>query len=319
MSLALCMTVPLVRAGPKSYPYVVTTTVGMVTDVVKQVAGDKATVTGIIGSGIDPHLYKPTRDDVVLLMRADVIFYSGLMLEGKMADTLIKVGRSKPVFAVTESLDERYLLSPAGFGGHHDPHVWMDASAWSKCVEVIATKLGEYDPANAATYTGNADALRKKIDALHEYGKKVVATVPEKSRVLITSHDAFNYFGRAYGLDVRGVQGISTESEAGLADINNLVQFIVDRNVRAVFVETSVPQKNIRALIDGTASRGFNVIVGGELFSDAMGASGTYEGTYIGMIDHNLTTVVRALGGEAPELGYDGKLSPQHSLGRGPP
>jgi len=313
------MTVPLVRAGPKSYPYVVTTTVGMVTDVVKQVAGDKATVTGIIGSGIDPHLYKPTRDDVVLLMRADVIFYSGLMLEGKMADTLIKVGRSKPVFAVTESLDERYLLSPAGFGGHHDPHVWMDASAWSKCVEVIATKLGEYDPANAATYTGNADALRKKIDALHEYGKKVVATVPEKSRVLITSHDAFNYFGRAYGLDVRGVQGISTESEAGLADINNLVQFIVDRNVRAVFVETSVPQKNIRALIDGTASRGFNVIVGGELFSDAMGASGTYEGTYIGMIDHNLTTVVRALGGEAPELGYDGKLSPQHSLGRGPP
>ncbi len=310
----VCMVVSLCAAPawaqPKAYPYKITATVGMVSDIVTHVAGDKAVVTGIVGPGIDPHLYKATRDDVALLVRADVIFYSGLMLEGKMADTLIKVGRNKPVFAVTESIDEKYLLSPDDMGGHHDPHVWMDASAWSQCVGAIAKHLSEYDPSNATVYQANADALRKQIDALHEYGKKTVATIPEKSRVLVTSHDAFNYFGRAYGLDVRGVQGISTESEAGLADINNLVQFLVDQNVRAVFVETSVPQKNIRALIDGTSARGHAVRIGGELFSDAMGPAGTYEGTYVGMIDHNITIVVRALGGEAPAGGFQGKLKP---------
>lgn len=299
-------------AGPEKYPYKVVTTVGMVTDIVARVAGDKAQVTGIIGSGVDPHLYKATRGDVVQLMQADVVFYSGLFLEGKMTDTLIKIGRSKPVFAVTELIGEDFLLSPEGPEGHCDPHVWMDASLWARAVEAVVQSLSSYDPANAEYYARNGDALRKECLDLHAYGIKVIASIPESGRVLVTSHDAFGYFGRAYGIRVLGVQGLSTESEAGLKDINNLVDYIVNHRVKAVFIESSVSPKNIRAVIDGAKSRGHEVVIGGTLFSDAMGEAGTYEGTYIGMLDHNITTVARALGGEAPERGLNDKLSLRH-------
>ena len=293
----------------RSYPFTIVTTVGMVNDIVQNVAGDKAKATALMGAGVDPHLYKPTRDDVAAMVAADAVFYSGLMLEGKMADTLIKVARTKPVYAVTELIDEKFLLEPEDFGGHSDPHVWMDPGAWAKCVEAIGKSLGEFDPANAASYAANATAYAAKCEALHAYGKQVLATVPESSRVLISSHDAFNYFGRAFGLKVMGVQGISTESEAGLQRINALVDFIVMNDVKAVFVESSVSPKNIEALVGGAKSRGKDLKIGGELFSDAMGAAGTYEGTYLGMLDHNITLVARALGGEAPERGKDGKLS----------
>jgi len=297
----------------RTYPFKITTTVGMVTDIVRQVAGDTATVTGIIGEGVDPHLYKPTRNDVAALQSADVVFYSGLMLEGKMADTLVRVARSgKPVYAVTELLEEQYLLEPAEMQGHADPHVWMDVRAWSKGVEAVAHALGEYDPANAGAYASNAKRYAAELEALDAYARNTLRSISEKQRVLITAHDAFNYFGRAYGIDVRGIQGISTESEAGLQDINKLVDFIVKNEVKAVFVETSVAEKNIRALIEGAKSRGQDVVIGGTLFSDAMGKPGTYEGTYIGMIDHNVTTVVRALGGEAPARGMSGKLAEEN-------
>ena len=296
-----------------AYPYRVTTTVGMVTDIVRQVVGDKAVITGIVGAGVDPHLYKATRNDVAALMEADIVFYSGLMLEGKMADALFRVGHSgKPVHAVTEELDEQYLLEPKEMAGHHDPHVWMDASAWARSVEVVARSLAAFDPPNAAFYRENARQYVQQLERLHAYAKKTLASVPEPQRVLITAHDAFNYFGRAYGLNVMGIQGLSTESEAGLEDINRLVDFLVDNEIGAVFVETSVADKNLRALIEGARARGHNVRIGGELFSDAMGAAGTYEGTYIGMIDHNVTTIVRALGGEAPQRGMQGKLGEGH-------
>jgi manganese/zinc/iron transport system substrate-binding protein len=296
------------NAAERTYPYKIATTVAMVTDIVKQVAGDRATVSGIIGEGVDPHLYKPTRSDVATLQSADVIFYSGLMLEGKMADTLVRVARSKPVHAVTELLDEKYLLEPPDMAGHYDPHVWMDVQAWSKAVEAVARALGEFDPTNAEVYLSNARPLLSELERLDAYARKAIGTIPEPQRVLITAHDAFNYFGRAYGMDVRGIQGISTESEAGLQDINHLVDFIVERGVRAVFVETSVAEKNVRALIEGAKSRGHPLSIGGTLFSDAMGRAGTYEGTYVGMIDHNVTTIVRALGGSAPERGMSGQL-----------
>lgn len=299
-------------AGPEKYPYKVVTTVGMVTDIVTRVAGDKAQVTGIIGAGVDPHLYKATRGDVVQLMQADIVFYSGLFLEGKMTDTLIKIGRSKPVFAVTELIDEELLLSPEGAQGHHDPHVWMDASLWARAVEAVVQSLSSYDPANAEQYARNGVALRKECLDLHAYGIKVIASIPESGRVLVTSHDAFGYFGRAYGMKVLGVQGLSTESEAGLKDINNLVDYIVNHRVKAVFIESSVSPKNIRAVIDGAKSRGHEVVIGGTLFSDAMGEVGTYEGTYIGMLDHNITTVAQALGGQAPERGLNSKLGSRH-------
>lgn len=311
-ALSAAVFTPALRAGEptRPYPFKVVTTVGMVTDIVRQVAGDRAEVTGIIGEGVDPHLYKPTRNDVAALMSADVVFYSGLMLEGKMADTLVKLARTgKPVYAVTERLDEKDLLEPEGFGGHFDPHVWMDAGAWRKAVDAVATALGEYDPVNRTSYERRARDYGGELERLDAYVRETIATIPEGQRVLVTAHDAFHYFGRAYRIKVMGIQGISTESEAGLQDINRLVDFIVTKQVRAVFVETSVADRNVRALVEGAKSRGHEVIIGGALFSDAMGRTGTYEGTYIGMLDHNATTIARALGGDAPPRGMQGRLA----------
>jgi manganese/zinc/iron transport system substrate-binding protein len=293
------------------HPYTVTTTVGMVTDIVRQVAGDRAEVEGIIGEGVDPHLYKPTRGDVARLMAADVVFYSGLLLEGKMTDTLIQVAKRKPVFAVTEKVDESFLLQPEGFEGHYDPHLWMDVGGWMQAVKAVSDALGGVDPASASYYRGNADRLLAELKKLDAYVREVIGSIPKGSRILVTAHDAFNYFGRAYGIEVAGIQGISTESEAGLDDINRLVDLLVEKKVRAVFVETSVADKNVRALLEGARARGQSIQIGGKLFSDAMGAPGTYEGTYIGMIDHNATVIARALGGKAPVRGMKGTLAMQ--------
>jgi manganese/zinc/iron transport system substrate-binding protein len=289
-------------------------TVGMVADIVRQVAGDRATVTNIIGEGVDPHLYKTTRSDVVALEGADIIFYCGLMLEGKMADALVKLARSgKPVYPVTELIDASYLLEPESFAGHADPHVWMDAQGWMKAVEATAQAMSEADPDGTTTYHENAGRYLEELRALDAYARECIASIPESSRLLVTAHDAFNYFGRAYAIEVLGIQGISTESEAGLDDINTLVDTIVRRDVKAVFVETSVADENVRALVEGAAARGHELRIGGALFSDAMGTPGTYEGTYVGMIDHNATTIARALGGDAPAHGMHGWLGGKRS------
>lgn len=298
---------PGVFAG--DYPLGAVATVGMVADLVRHVGGEPVDVVQMMGSGVDPHLYKATRDDLRRIVAADAVFYSGLMLEGKMIDALVKVARTKPVYSVTERLDESLLLEPAEFAGHYDPHVWMDVSLWSRCAGVVADALAEFDPPHADDYQARATEYGEELARLDAYGREVLGSIPSSGRVLVTSHDAFNYFGRAYGLDVQGVQGISTESEAGLQRINELVDRLVDQQVRAVFVESSVPRKNIEALVEGVRARGGEITVGGELFSDAMGATGTYEGTYVGMLDHNFTTVARALGGSAPEGGMQGKLA----------
>lgn len=304
------------KPAAAGYPAKAVATVGMVADIVRNVGGEHVAVTQIMGAGIDPHLYKATRDDVQTIMAADIVFYSGLMLEGKMADTLVKVARDKPVFAATEMIDESKLLEPEDMAGHYDPHVWMDVSAWTACVDAVAKALAEFDPTHSDDFLANAVVYRQQLTQLHEYGLKSIASIPADSRVLITSHDAFNYFGRAYGLEVLGVQGISTESEAGLQRINDLVDLIVNRKIRAVFVESSVPRKNIEALIEGGRARKYDITIGGELFSDAMGPSGTYEGTYIGMLDHNITLVTRALGGTAPASGMQEKLRNGHATGQ---
>ena len=291
------------------YPIEAIATVGMVADIVRNVGGDHVEVGQIMGAGVDPHLYRATRDDVQTIMKADIVFFSGLMLEGKMVDKLIQIGRDKPVWGVTELIDEKKLLEPEEMEGHYDPHVWMDVSVWGECVDAVEKSLVDFDPDHADDYRENAKKYRKQLADLHEYGLKSISSIPEDGRVLITSHDAFNYFGRAYGLEVQGVQGISTDSEAGLQRINELVDSIVAQKVRAVFVESSVPRKNIESLIEGARDRGHDVRIGGELFSDAMGKSGEYEGTYIGMLDHNLTLVTRALGGDAPAKGMNGKLT----------
>jgi manganese/zinc/iron transport system substrate-binding protein len=304
------------------YPYRVGTTVGMVGDIVKNVAGmvgdivknvagDRAEVTNIIGEGVDPHVFNPTRSDVAVLLKSDIIFYAGLMLEGAMSDVLIKVSRRRPVYAVTELLKKNDLIHDES-SGHDDPHVWMDVSGWMKAVEVVGDALSEFDPKNEAVYRSNAKAYLEALEKLDAYARQVIGSIPQGQRTMVTAHDAFNYMSRAYNIEVLGIQGISTESEAGLKDINRIVDELVNRKIPAVFVESSVSDKNVKALIEGASSRGHTVRIGGELFSDAMGKAGTYEGTYIGMIDHNVTTIARALGGEAPEKGMMGKLTPGH-------
>ena len=293
-----------------SYPIRAVATVGMVADVIRNVGRDHLQVAQICGSGVDPHLYHVSTDDARMLNSADIIFYSGLMLEGKMADSLITVSRKKPVFAITELIDKSLLLEPEELAGHYDPHVWNDVSAWSSTVSAVQSALSEFDPLHRKDYEQNAADYKAKLDKLHQYGVDAMASVPEPSRVLITSHDAFNYFGRAYGLQVYGVQGLSTESEAGVQHINDLVDTLVQKKVKAIFVESSVPSKNIEALQEGARAKGHTVMIPKKpLFSDAMGSAGTYEGTYEGMLDHNITVVAGALGGTVDPKGLNGKLS----------
>lgn len=300
------------RASDKPIRIVATT--GMVADMVRHVVGEYGTVKALIGSGGDPHLFKPKRHDVKDLNDAEVVFYSGLMLEGRMQDALKEVNSlRRPVVAVTEKLeqaDKQFLRSPPEFEGHYDPHVWMDVAAWSRCVEQVVETLSAIDPSHAEAFRTNAKQYQLELVELDTYVRESIASIPAAQRVLVTAHDAFGYFGRAYGIEVRSVQGVTTESEAGVQDVNRLVDFLALNMIPAIFVETSVNEKNIHAVIEGTKSRGVNIQIGGMLFSDAMGAEGTYEGTYAGMIDHNATQITRALGGSAPEKGFRGQLSP---------
>jgi manganese/zinc/iron transport system substrate-binding protein len=285
----------------------------MVTDIVRVVGGDRTNVEGLIGEGIDPHLFTAGRNDVQKLLAADVVFYSGLMLEGRMADDFARVGRKgKPVFPVTESIDREKLREPPEFEGHWDPHVWMDVALWSECVDHIANELGTHDGSSSEAYRARADEYRKQLAELDDYIRKVVSTIPKEQRYLITAHDAFGYFSKSYGIEVKAIQGISTDSQAAISDINSLVDFIVENKVPAIFVESSVSKKNIEAVIEGCGERGWKIRIGAELYSDAMGKPGTYEGSYIGMMDHNATKIARALGGEAPEKGWQGKLAAEH-------
>lgn len=291
------------------YPIDIVTTTGMVGDIARQVAGENGTVHNLMGEEVDPHLYRPTRADIARMQRADIIFYNGLHLEGRMGDTLVQLARTRPVYAVTELVDEAVLMDDDEYEEAFDPHLWMDVSLWMEAVEVVVGALTELDPAGAQRYRENADRYRNELASLDAYVHEITSTIPQGRRTLITAHDAFGYFGQAYDIEVIGVQGISTESEAGLEEINRLVDFIVDNHITAVFAETTVPDRALMAVIEGAAAQGHHVTIGGELFSDAMGPAGSYEGTYIGMMDHNATTIVRALGGEAPERGYQGRLS----------
>lgn len=278
---------PLVRA---------VATIGMVGDLVKQVGGERVEVKQLMGPGVDPHLYKPTSKDAAELGRADVIFYSGLMLEGRMGDLFARLGRmGKPVYPVTESVPRGRLLEPEEFEGHYDPHVWFDVGLWAMTIPTIVEGLVAVDPEGRETYESNAKALQKRMDELDDFCRNLAAGLPEERRILVTSHDAYNYFGRAYGFQVVGLQGVSTVSEAGLADMAGMVDFLKGRGVKAIFVETSVNPAAIQRVAEDAGVR-----IGGELFSDAMGNPGEMHegfdvGTYDGMVRANMTTIVNAL------------------------
>lgn len=283
----------------------VVATTGMIADVVRNVGGPLVNVKNLVGEGIDPHLYNPTRGDVVALNGADLVFYNGLLLEGRMGDVLQRLyDRGRQIHAVADWFGpgSGYPLLEEEDG--LDPHLWMDVGAWTQVAGQIAIVLSEIMPEHAEAIQSRAAAFRNRLSDLDEYARVVLGSIPERRRILITAHDAFGYMGRAYGIEVRGIQGISTDSEAGVRDIEDLIRFIIARDIPAVFVETSIPDKNVRALIEGSAARGHTLRIGGELFSDAMGPAGSYTGTYIGMIDHNVSTIAAALGGVVPEGGF---------------
>ena len=296
-----------VLAQPAKLKVVATT--GMIGDAARQIGGDLVSVTTLMGPGIDPHAYRQTRTDIVAMTKADLVLWHGLYLEAQLQDFMKTLAKRRKVVAVAEALPKTLLLAHDDYQNTFDPHVWMNPNLWSKVVLAIRDTLIEALPAHRAALEANSSRHLADVARLATYTQSVLSSVPAESRVLLSAHDAFNYFGTAYGFEVIGIQGISTESEAGLRRISELVDMLVSRKINAVFVESSVSDRNIRAVIEGAAARGHKVKIGGELFSDAMGPDGTYEGSYIGMIDHNATTITHALGGEAPSRGMSGRLS----------
>jgi len=279
------------------YPIQVVATVGMVGDTVEHVGGAHVEVKTLMQPGVDPHLYKASQGDIRALDEADMVFYGGLHLEGKMVEVLQKIGQRKPSIGVGEAIPTEKLIQnqQTGIEVTADPHIWFDASIWALVVEEVGRALGGFDPPHESEYTANATAYRDEVLALHEWAKSRIVEIPKQQRVLITAHDAFHYFGRAYEIEVVGLQGISTAAEFGLNDVNRLVDLIVQRGIKALFVESSIPRRSIEAVQEGCHARGHEVAIGGELFSDAMGAKGTPEGTYVGMVRHNVNTIVEAL------------------------
>ena len=275
----------------------VVSTVGMITDSAEQIGGDRVNVMGLMGPGVDPHLYKASASDVAKMQKADIIFYNGLHLEGAMGELFEQMVGRKPTVAVAEGISEEKLLSDPGKRGVHDPHVWFDVSLWIDAARKIEDALVEVDPQSEQAYRARGQAYRDSLAQLQQFVEARAAELPVEQRVLITAHDAFHYFGRAYGFEVYGLQGISTVSEAGTADVQKLADFIAARHVPAIFVESSVPPRTIEALQAAVKARGFQVSIGGELFSDAMGDPDTSEGSYLGMVTHNINTIVDALKG----------------------
>lgn len=273
----------------------VTTTTGMIADVVKNVGGTRVNVTSLMGPGVDPHLYKASEGNINTLDKADVIFYNGLHLEAGMARIFEHMVKWKRIVAVTDRIDRAKLTAPPEFKGNYDPHVWFDVQLWMTTVTLVRDTFIEMDPGSAETYRKNAESLLEEYRALDEYVREQAGRVPPEKRVLITAHDAFGYFGRAYGFQVRGLQGISTASEAGTGDVQALAKFIASQQIPAIFVESSIPRRNVEAVQAAVRAQGFGVAIGGELFSDAMGSPGTPEGTYPGMVRHNVDTIVKAL------------------------
>lgn len=273
----------------------VTATIGMVADVARAIGGEHVAVTALMGPGVDPHLYKASEGDIERLGAAKLILYNGLNLEGKMGDVLVRMSRDRLTVPVTEAVPESLLREPPEFAGHYDPHLWFDVALWRRVADRIREALIEADPAHRGDYERSAAAYDDSLAALDAWVRESIATIPPSGRVLVTAHDAFGYFGRAYGLEVVGLQGISTVSEFGLADVRRLVDLIVSRRVKAVFIESSVPRRSVDAVVEGCRARGHQVVVGGTLYSDAMGPEGTPDGTYLGMVRANVRTIVEAL------------------------
>ncbi|GEQ84758.1 manganese transporter [Patiriisocius marinistellae] len=273
----------------------IVTTTSMITDLVKNIGGDMVNVQGLMGAGVDPHLYKASEGDVSKLFNADVIFYNGLHLEGKLVEVFEKMESKKETIALGEYLPKGELIGSEYFASNYDPHVWFNIEFFKTYAKKVADVLSKKDPKNAVTYIENEKVFLLKLDVLQSEVKNTIATLPKEKRILVTAHDAFNYFGKSYGFNVVGLQGLSTATEAGVQDVQKLSQFIIDNKVKAIFIESSVPRRTIEALQAAVLSKNHEVKIGGSLFSDALGDAGTIEGTYLGMFRYNVSTIVNAL------------------------
>lgn len=283
------------------YPIDILCTTGQVAEILQRVGGKHVNITALMEYDVDPHLFNPRHEHVELLAQADAIFYSGLHLEGRMADIFVQRARTQPTYAVTEGIvsrgDER-LREPPEFEGMHDPHVWHDVSLWSECVHDVEEILCELDPEHEDDYETNAHEYMDELEELHEFCRAEIAKIPEEARVMVTAHDAFGYFGKAYGLEVFGLKGISSEDEIDLAHQEKIQEMIIRRKIPAVFVESTIAPRAIEALIEPCRAAGWDLKNGGELYADALGKAGSEAATYTGMIKHNVKTIVEALTAE---------------------
>ncbi len=274
----------------------VVTTTSMITDLIKNIGGDLIEVNGLMGSGVDPHLYKASEGDVTKLINADAIFYNGLHLEGKLVEVFEKMEHQDiKTIPVGESLDKSILIGSDYFASNYDPHIWFSVENWKNITAYVIKTLKEIDPKNAEAFETNGKKYISQLNTLENKLETIIATLPKEKRVLVTAHDAFSYFGQAYGFNVVGLQGLSTATEAGVQDVQKLANFIIEKEVKAIFVETSVPKRTIEALQAAVKSKNHEVTIGGTLFSDALGNPETKEGTYIGMFEYNVNTIVNAL------------------------
>ena len=276
-------------------PNVVTTT-SMITDLVKNIAGNAINLQGLMGSGVDPHLYKASEGDVSKLANADLIFYNGLHLEGKLVEVFEKMeSQNITTKAIAEVIDKSTLIGSDYFQSNYDPHIWFNVTYWKQAAEFVTSKLSALIPEQKALFNTNLESYIAKLNALENELKTKIEELPQDKRILVTAHDAFNYFGKAFGFEVVGLQGLSTATEAGVQDVQKLAAFIIEKEIKAVFVESSVPKRTIEALQAAVTSKGHDVTIGGTLYSDALGNTGTIEGTYIGMFKYNVNTIVNAL------------------------
>ncbi|HEU4657752.1 MAG TPA: zinc ABC transporter substrate-binding protein [Capillimicrobium sp.] len=302
--LAVCAALALAVAGcgraagaghPGDGRVQVVTTTNFITDLAQQIGGRRVDVTGLMGPGVDPHLYKASANDVSALADAELVLYGGLDLEGKMADAFAKLAEWKPTVAVTDGMPRDRLRAVPGFAGKYDPHVWFDVDLWRYAAREAAKALGDVDPAGRAYYQRRLRAYDRKLVELDREIARGIASIPPERRVLVTTHDAFGYFGDRYGIDVVAIQGVSTATEATTADVERVAKVIADRGVKAVFVESSTPPQTIEAVLASAARQGGQAHIGGSLYADAAGDADTPEGTYIGMVRHNLHEIVEGL------------------------
>jgi len=281
------------KSGSSKLKVVCTT--GMIADLVSNIGGEHVDVHGLMGPGVDPHLYKPTQGDIKKLSAADIIFYNGLHLEGKMVEIFEKMSRTRSIIAISKNISTELLVKPAEYEGFYDPHIWFDVSLWRQTLDAVVKGLSLSDSSNSTDYSKNAASYGQQLETLHNWIINTVNTVPREQRVLITAHDAFTYFGIAYDIEVLGLQGISTVAEYGVQDVTRLVNYIIEKKIKAIFVESSVPQRSINAVKEGCAARGFDVKIGGVLYSDALGGPGSGAENYINMVELNVMTIVEAL------------------------